>query len=466
MLARLASFSVRRRRVMVFGIWLPLVIVLSALGGRLATYHTSFTLPNSEAKQVTDMLKSVRGGSGLGGDTAQIVFTAAQGTTDPAVKAAMTQMFTDVAALPGLSVTGPYSEQGARLNSPTKPISFAEIPYPIRGQADRLTLANQIKEIGAKVHVEGLRIEYGGQLFGQFEFPPSEALGLVAAVIILLIAFGSVLAMGLPIGTAIFGLLSGIGLVGIVSQVFSMPEFATQMSAMIGLGVGIDYALFIVTRYREGLRSGLDVHDATVKAVDTAGRAVLFAGITVMVSLLGLFVVGVSFVRGLAVAGSIAVLAMMIASVTLLPALLGFVGTRLDHTTRAAAAGVGLGVLFALAAIITSTLALFGIGIVLGLGVWGLSFVPGLRNLRITLPPRHEKPKERQFWWRWSRFVQRRPWVAFLSGAAVLVALAIPLLDIRLGFGDSGNLPDQFTARKAYDLIADGFGPEIGRAHV
>jgi RND superfamily putative drug exporter len=238
-----------------------------------------------------------------------------------------------------------------------------------------------------------------------------------------------------------------------------MPEFATQMSAMIGLGVGIDYALFIVTRYREGLRSGLDVHDATVKAVDTSGRAVLFAGITVMVSLLGLFVVGVSFVRGLAVAGSIAVLAMMIASVTLLPALLGFVGTRLDHTTRAAGAGVALGVLFALAAIITSTLALFGIGIVLGLAVWGLSFVPGLRSLRTTLPPRHEKPKERQFWWRWSRFVQRRPWVAFLSGAAVLVALSIPLLDIRLGFGDSGNLPAQYTARKAYDLIADGFGP-------
>ena len=115
MLARLASFSVRRRRVMVFGIWLPLVIVLSALGGRLATYHTSFTLPNSEAKQVTDMLKSVRGGSGLGGDTAQIVFTATKGTTDPAVKAAMTQMFTDVAALPGLSVTSPYSEQGAQI---------------------------------------------------------------------------------------------------------------------------------------------------------------------------------------------------------------------------------------------------------------------------------------------------------------------------------------------------------------
>ena len=459
MLARLARFSFRRRRLMVFGIWLPIMIGLTALGGSLADYRTEMSLPNSESSEVLDILSS-QGQSNLGGNTAQIVFTAQQGTDDPAVKTAMEALFTQVAQIDGLSVTSPYSPEGARFNSATEPISFAQISYEMKGQSESIALADKIEAIGDKVAIDGLQIEYGGQLFAGFEFPPSEILGFLAAVIILLIAFGSVLAMGLPLSTAVFGLLSGIGLVGVASALIEMPEFSSQMAAMIGLGVGIDYALFIVTRYRENLHAGMEPEAATVHAVDTSGRAVVFAGITVMVSLLGLFVVGLAFVRGLAVAGAIAVLVMMIASVTLLPALLGFAGRSIENTSRAAALGVATWVALSLAGIFTGALILLAVGPLGGIAVWAAGFAPGLRGwMRTLLPHRKEKPRQQQFWWRWSRFIQRRPWVAFFSGAAVLVVLALPLLDIRLGFGDTGNLPKGYTARDAYDLLGDGFGP-------
>ncbi len=459
MLARLARFSFRRRRLMVFGIWLPIMIGISAVGGSVADYHTTMSLPNSQSKEVIDIL-SAQGQSNLGGNTAQIVFTAPQGTDDAAVKAAMEDLFAKVALIDGLSVTSPYSPEGARLNSATEPISFAQISYDVKGQSEAIALADEIKTIGDKIEIDGLQIEYGGQLFAGFEFPPSEILGFLAAVIILLIAFGSVLAMGLPLGTAVFGLLSGIGLVGVASALIEMPEFSSQMAAMIGLGVGIDYALFIVTRYRENLHAGMEPEQATVHAVDTSGRAVVFAGITVMVSLLGLFVVGLAFVRGLAVAGAIAVLVMMIASVTLLPALLGFAGRSIENTTRAAALGVATWVALSLAGIFSGALILLAVGPLAGIAVWAASFTPFLKGwMRTLLPHRKEKPRQQQFWWRWSRFVQRRPWIAFFSGAGVLVVLALPLFDIRLGFGDTGNLPKGYTARDAYDLLGDGFGP-------
>ncbi|MEQ1699977.1 MAG: MMPL family transporter [Ilumatobacteraceae bacterium] len=459
MLARLARFSFRRRRLTVFAIWLPVMIGLTAVGASMGDYHTTFSLPDSESKEVVDIL-SAQGQSNLGGNTAQIVFTAPQGTADPAVQAAMDDLFAQVAKIDGLSVISPYSPEGARFNSPTEPISFAQISYDVKGQQESIKLADKIKAIGDDIDIPGLQIEYGGQLFAGFEFPPSEALGFLAAVIILLIAFGSVLAMGLPLGTAVFGLFSGIGLVGVASAFMEMPEFSTQMAAMIGLGVGIDYALFIVTRYRENLRAGLEPEEATVQAVDTSGRAVVFAGITVMVSLLGLFVVGLPFVRGLAVAGAIAVLVMMIASISLLPALLGFAGHAIENTTRAAALGVVSWVATSLLGIFTGVLTLLAVGPLLGILVWAAGFLPPFKGwMRTLLPHRKEKPREQQFWWRWSRFVQRRPWIAFFSGAAVLVVLALPLFDIRLGFGDTGNLPEGYTARDAYDLLGDGFGP-------
>jgi RND superfamily putative drug exporter len=459
MLARLARWSFRRRRLMVFGIWLPILIGLSVVSGALGTdFHTSFDLPDSESKEVIDAVQGAGDDEGAG-DRAQIVFTAEQGTDDPAVEAAMTEFFTQIDTIEGVNITSPYTDEGAQFNSTTAPISFAEISFSERDQAGYLDLADEIKAIGDDIDVPGLTIEYGGQLFGVFEFPASELLGILAAIIILLIAFGSVLAMGLPIGTALFGLGVGFGIVGLGSRVFSMPDFAPQMTAMIGLGVGIDYALFIVTRYRENLHKGMEPEAATIESVDTAGRAVVFAGITVMISLLGLFVMGIAFVRGLAVAGATGVLVMMIAAITLLPALLGFVGRRIDTTSRAAAASVSIFVVLALFGVFAGALgpALL-LGVVAVIAIMGASRLPFGKTLRQPLPHRTEKPREQQFWYRWSHFIQRRPWPPLIIGLIVMITLAIPLFSIRLGFSDTGSLAEEQTARRAYDLIAEGFG--------
>ena len=446
---------------MVFVIWLPLLIGLSFAAGAIGTdYRTSFDLPDSESKAVIDTLEAV-GSDEDAGDIAQIVFTAPQGTADPDVRAAMEGLFAQVEQLDGVKITSPYSPEGAQFNSETAPISFAQIAFTNREQSQYIELADQIQAMATDIDVPGLTIEYGGQLFAVFEFPESELLGILAAIIILLIAFGSVLAMGLPIGTALFGLGVGIGIVGLGSNVVRMPDFSAQMTAMIGLGVGIDYALFIVTRYRENLRKGLEPEDATVEAVDSAGRAVIFAGITVMISLLGLFSIGIEFVRGLAIAGATGVLVMMIAAITFLPALLGFVGRRIDVTTRAAAISVSMFVLLMLTGIFTGLAVgmAFLLALAISVVVMLVSRLPFGAALRTPVPHRHEKPREEQFWYRWSRFIQHRPWPAMVGGALVLIVLALPLFSIRLGFGDTGNLKEDQTARRAYDLLAEGFGP-------
>ena len=333
---------------MVFAIWLPFLIGLSAISAGVGTdYHTDFALPDSDSKDVQDALLAGADPEDAGW-TAQIVFTSPGGTDDPAVKAAMEPLFAEVDKLEGVKVDSPYSPEGESFNSTTEPISFAQLGVTERSQSETQELADEIQDLGDAVQLPpGLQIEYGGQLFQPFELPESEVLGVLAAMIILVLAFGSVLAMGLPIGTALFGLGVGAGVLGIVSNAFGMPEFSPQIAAMIGLGVGIDYALFIVSRYRENFHAGMEPEEAVVQAVDTSGRAVMFAGITVIISLLGLFIIGLAFVRGLAVASALSVLVMMIASITLLPALIGFAGHRIEETSRAAAIAVGAFVLMA-----------------------------------------------------------------------------------------------------------------------
>ncbi|HQZ34854.1 MAG TPA: MMPL family transporter [Ilumatobacteraceae bacterium] len=468
MLVRLARFSFRKRWLMVFGIWLPLLIGLNIVGGALGTdYHTDFNQPDSESKLVQEAFQNV-GNKEDAGFPAQIVFTAPQGNTDPEVKAAMEGLFAQVDAIENVKLVSPFSEEGARQNSPAgtptntlgEDVSFAQLTVARMDQSATKALGKQIIALGDKIAVPGLHIEYGGQVFAGFELPASEVLGILAAIIILLIAFGSVVAMGLPIGTALVGLGVAMALVGISSNGFSVPEFGPQMAAMIGLGVGIDYALFIVSRYREHLDMGEDPESATIAAVDSSGRAVIFAGITVMISLLGLFIMGLSFVRGLAVAGATGVLVMMIASVTLLPALLGFTGNRIHTTSRAAAAAVSLIVICGITGVIIDNLGpLMGIGVVGAIIVMAAGYLPFGRSLRTPLPHRTQKPREEQGWYRWSRFIQRRPWPALVGAAGLLIALALPLFGIRLGFGDEGNAPKSSTVRSAYDLLAGGFGP-------
>jgi putative drug exporter of the RND superfamily len=460
-LARLARFSFRKRKIMVFAIWLPLLVGISAIGGAIGSdYHTDFNLPDSDSKSVVDALSNA-GSEEDAGWQAQIVFTSPNGTDDPAVKAALEPFFAEVDKLEGVKVVSPFSPDGASFNSETKPISFAQLSVTQRSQSETIKLADDIQALGDQVVLPpGLQIEYGSQLFAGFELPESEILGVLAAVMILLVAFGSVLAMGLPIGTALFGLGLGAGILGIASRGLSIPEFAPQMAAMIGLGVGIDYALFIVTRYRENFHAGMEPEEAVVRAVDTSGRAVVFAGITVMISLLGLFIIGLSFVRGLAVASALSVLVMMLAAITLLPALIAFAGVRIEETSRAAAIAVGSFVLLAMIGVFTGVglaIALLG-AFVLAVAVVAVSFLSFGKGLRKKMPHHHAKPREQQYWYRWSRFIQRRPWPPLLIGVTLLVVLALPLFSIRLGFGDTGNLNEDTTARKAYDMMADGFG--------
>ncbi|MGH9025752.1 MAG: MMPL family transporter [Acidimicrobiia bacterium] len=410
MLQRLAR-TTYRRRWLVLGSWVVLLIGLFVLVARAGgDFRTSFDLPGSESQEAFDLLEE-KGFSDRAGERGSIVFEAEQGVDDPAVQAAMEGLFAEVETdVDGVTVVSPYTAEGARQIADDGTIAFAELNFTERTYEEYAPMADDIVALSDDVDVEGLRVELGGDIFAEEFEPGSEQIGLLGAVIILLIAFGSVLAMGLPIMTALFGIGTGIALVGLASRVLDMPDFTSQAVLMIGIGVGIDYALFIVTRYRQGLKEGMDPEAAVVRAMDTSGRAVLFAGTTVIISMLGMFLIGLEMIQAVAIAIVLGVLMTMLASVTLLPAVLGFVGPNID---------------------------------------------------KLGLPHRHkaEETERSSFWHRWSRVVQRRPWPACVVGLVVLVGLAIPVLDLRLGFSDAGNRPESDTSRQAYDLLAEGFGP-------
>jgi RND superfamily putative drug exporter len=456
MLDRLAR-TCFRRRWLVLVTWVVALIALNAFASSIGdAYHSSLQLPDTESREVQNLLTEAS--PNQAGATAQIVFEAKQGIDDPQVRSAMEDLFAKVDEFPEITVTSPYSADGSGQISDRAPVAFALLDVNDMEFNDLLDLGKKVEDLGDEVHVQGLTIEYGGDMFSEFEMPESEILGILAAIIILLIAFGSVIAMGLPVGTALFGLGTGLALTVIISNVQTMPDFAPQLTAMIGLGVGIDYALFIVTRYREGLRAGYQPEQATAHAVDTSGRAVLFAGTTVIISLMGLYLMGLPFVRGLATGAAVGVLMMMIASVTLLPALIGFAGRRIEVTTYRGAlgmfaitAGLLLGVLFGQPVFI-----MLGLVATLVIIIGSRTFA---KRLASEIPHRAEKPRDQQLWYRWSRVVQHRPWPALLAGLLVVVVLALPVLSMRLGFGDLGNLNEDQSPRRAYDMLASAFGP-------
>jgi RND superfamily putative drug exporter len=409
MLQRLARFCYRRRW-RVLGGWVVLLVGLfalnSAVGGK---FLDEFDLPGSESQEAVDVMEE-HGFDDRAGATGQIVFKA-DDVTDPTVRREMEPLFDQVAEVTAPSeVVSPYSEEGAHQISPDGTIAYAEVNLSDRDSDELYDIGTEAREAVADADIPGVQVELGGDIaFEQTEFS-SEVIGFVAALIILLIAFGSLLAAGLPLITAIFGIVTGIAIVGLVVNVIGMPSFSNQAVAMIAIGVGIDYALFIVTRYREGLHDEMTPECAIMRALDTAGRAVLFAGCTVIIAILGLFTIGLDMIRGLAVGISIGVLMTLLAALTLLPAILGFVGNNIDKF--------------------------------------------GLPHRR-----RAERAGRQSIWYRWSRVIQRRPWPAVLASAAVLILLTIPLFGLRLGFGDAGNQPTDQTIRRAYDLVSEGFGP-------
>ncbi|MGH9265664.1 MAG: MMPL family transporter, partial [Acidimicrobiales bacterium] len=457
MFGRLGSFCFRRRRLVAVA-WVVALFVLGSVQGAVGTaFQDEFTLPDVESRTGFDILEEHFGGLGTG-VTGTIVFRADQGVDDPQVRAAMEELFTELDARDDVTVASPYEEGGERRIATQGPlagrIAYAELEMPQDTPFEETAALS--KEILADVPaVPGLQVEVGGAAFAEFAEPSSEVLGLAFAIVILIVAFGSVLAMGLPVGVALAGIGIGTILVSLMSNVLTLPDFATVLGVMIGLGVGIDYALFIVTRYRESLHRGDTIEESIHTALDTAGRAVTFAGTTVVISLLGMLVMQVSFVSGLAIGAATVVAITVIASLTLLPALLGFAGRKVEVTRWRGLIAAGL-VALALVGVGLSVSPLM-VGVPLAAVVLLASFA--YAPLRREVPRFGQKPIRETISYRWSRFIQHRPWQTAIAGAIVLSVLAIPVLGMRLGFSDEGNFDRKTTTRRAYDLLASGFGP-------
>jgi RND superfamily putative drug exporter len=410
---RLGNWCTTHRTMVILAWIVALVGAGMAAGSAGSAFSENFKLPSSDSQRAVDLLE--KRFPAQSGETATIVFRATTGAESPPVKQKMSTAFAAIAKVPHVSeVSSPYAGSGAAAVSDDGKIAYATVQFDEQGKKIGKENVEKVMDLAQGAAAPGLQVELGGQPIEevrQEEGDTSFMIGLLAAVVILLFTFGSVVAMGLPLLTALFALGVGISLVTLGTHVFDTADFATQLAAMIGLGVGIDYALFILTRFRNGLDEGLEPQPAVVKAVDTAGRAVLFAGLTVIISLLGMLLLGVTFLYGVAIAAAIAVTMTMIASLTLLPALLAIAGRRVDRLR-----------------------------------------LPGLGKRR----PMSEMELGR--WYRWSAMIQRHPVVAMLLSGSLLVILCIPVLSLRLGSSDAGSDPAGTTTRKAYDLLADGFG--------
>ena len=467
-LARLGGWCFSHRLAAV-GLWVfALVVVFGAAGAIGPAYEDTFDVPGSDSGEGFAVLHEHFGHLGTGGQSGTIVFSAAQGIDDPQVTEAMNDLFQlvdtgfpddeGVPTRPGATIVSPYTQDGVGQIAVTGPLAGRLAFAQVNLAADiGLTEGSQI---GAAITdhaptIDGLEVHAGGTALAESAVPQTEFIGLAFAVVVLILAFGSVLAMGLPLAVALAGVGAGVGVIGLLSNFLTVPDYSVIVAVMIGLGVGIDYALFIVIRYREGLHEGRSPLSATMRAMDTAGRAVVFAGLTVVVSLLGILLIGLASLSGLAIGAALTVLITMISSVTLLPALLGLAGPRVEVTrwrglivagfAAVALLGLGIGV---------HTLA--AAGALLAVLTLLASFI--VRSLRRDVPPRRVKPVRETLAYKWSRSVQRRPWRYLIAGTGIMLVLAAPILGLRLGFSDEGNFREGTPTRSAYDLLADGFG--------
>jgi len=427
-LVRLAGWS-QRRRWWALALWV-LVLAVLTVGSQAvgSAYHNDFSLPGTESQRAVDALREhapVRAG-----DAVQIVVRDAGGVTGAATRERVEAMLSQVRALPHVAdVQSPYGGPGAVSTDGT--IAYATVTLDGQAQDVPPDDVRAIIEVAQAAESDGLRVELGGDAVRgaeESEGGAAEGIGLLAALVILVLLFGSLLAASLPIVIAIFAVGSSIGLVVLASHLATIADFTPPLMILVGLGVGIDYALLIFSRYRAELIAGPgargplaepgpsgeggeggDRADAARVALDTAGRTVFFAGCTVIIALMGLVALGLGSLQGVAIAVAVTVLVTMIASLTLLPALLAIFGRRIERGVRRRAG-------------------------------------------------RARRP-EGDRWRRWAAGVQRRPWTAALVSVAALLAITAPALGIRLGFADAGNDAPSKTSRQAYDLLAEGFGP-------
>jgi len=424
-----------RRRVLVA--WIVVAVLTTVIAHAVGpSYVTSFGLPGTDSQRALDLLK--HNFKTQSGDIDTVVLHVSRGTVDsPAVRAAITPLLTRVGALQHVAgVISPYSARGAVQVSPNRMTAFATVNYDqpanVLANATGKPLLAQVNA----VHVRGLQVAAGGQVIENaegFSVGPATEVGVLAALIILLLTFGSLAAAGMPLITAGLGLITGVALIGLATHVTNLSNISPELALMIGLGVGIDYSLFIVTRFRENYLEFGDVEQSVVEAMDTSGRAILLAGATVVIALLGMFATGVSFMYGLAIAAVLAVLLTLIASLTLLPAMLSRFGPRLVRPR-----GARRGRLRRRTA-------------VAGANGAGPAVVNGANGAAVTTPPHSA-------WRRWSEIVQARPWPLAIVSLAVMLLLMVPVFAIRLDSSDAGNDPASVSSRHAFDRLAQGFG--------
>src|SRR5829696_3179373 len=408
-LARLAAWSFHHRRK-ALAVWLAALVGVTAAASAIGSdYHNDFTLPGTESQEAVDTLAAR---APQAGDTIQIVVQDADGVRSPAVRERVEAMLADVRELPHVAaVASPY-EDGATALSRDGTIAYATVVFD--GLATEVPKADVVRIIdGAQAGGgDGLRVELGGDAVREAqeaEGGGAEGAGILAALIILVFLFGSLLAAALPLVTAVFAVGSTLGLIVLASHGADFADFTPALMILVGLGVGIDYALLIFSRYRGELLDGADQEAAVRTVLDTAGRSVFFAGCTVIIALLESFALGLASLQGVALGVALTVAMTMLASLTLLPALLGVFGRRLERSVR-----------------------------------------------RRAERARHADGER---WRRWSALVQRRPWPALIVAVTVMLALSAPVLDMRLGFADAGSDAPSTTSRQAYDLLAEGFRP-------
>ena len=405
-LAWLADIAYRRRGRMVLA-WIAATVVIIGVGSALAgEYNADYNTPGSESKAASELTEERFGG--YSGQEIYVVWKDPAGATSPGARERIDRFLADAERVYHVAEHTPIrvSREGM--------IGSTTLPLTVPGWEVEVEQGEQLIAAAEANSRDGLQIELGGDpIYRAQEAPSPEGIGFLGAAIVLLIAFGSVVAAGLPLVIALVGLgISSGGLIGLLAGVIDVPDWTTAVSGLIGIGVGIDYALLVLTRFRTALHAGKNRHEAVVEAVTTAGRSVIIAGGTVVIAILGLFLTGLPYMYSVAIAASLAVLVVMLAAVTLLPALLSYLGPNVDRLR-----------------------------------------IP-LLGRTLKAEGNGESPAAR-----WSHAVQRRPWTAAIAATALLLALAAPALGMRLGFPDAGNDPPDTMTRQAYDLTTEGFGP-------
>ncbi|MEN3308627.1 MAG: putative drug exporter of the superfamily [Micromonosporaceae bacterium] len=415
-MAALARWCFRHRFTVVL-LWLAALIGVGVVNSAVGTgYNDNFALPGTESTKALSLLQSAF--PAQAGESDTIVWHVRQGSVkDTSVRQPVAAMLDKVAHAPEVaSVTSPYATGGAAQISPDGHTAYATIHLSTFGRRVPVEDVKNIISIAQSARTDTLQVELGGntiQQVNEVSLGLTEVVGVVAAAIVLFVAFGSLMSMLLPLATAILSLVAATFTIGLLSNAITMSEIAPTFATLIGLGVGIDYALFVVTRHRNGLKAGLSPEEAAVRALNTSGRAVIFAGLTVCAAMLGLFVLGLSFLNGIGVSAAVMVLFNIFAAITLLPALLRLMGMR----------------------------------------------VLSRRERRRLAEQGPQDVNATGFWARWAGFVQRHPKLLAPVALVVMLVLTAPVLSLHLGSSDQGNDPASTTTRKAYDLLVDGFGP-------